>query len=160
MSYRTSSKNDNYTTPKNIWELIKDFIPENSIIWESAYCNGSSGRVFEELGFNVIHKDRDYFNWEPEEYTIQITNPPFSIKKDWIKRAMELGKPWIMIMPEGTLSTNYFKEYVGNKIQLVIPRRINFDKVVGNTVVGTSSASFRCFFYCYGLNLPNDLNFI
>lgn len=159
--YRTSSRHDDYTTPKYVWEQIKDFIPTDSIIWESAYCNGSSGNHLTDMGFKTIHEDKDYFNWEPENYTIQITNPPFSNKKEWIKRAMELGKPWIMVMPLETISTKFFIELTKGDIQLIIPvKRIFFEKIVDDVVIKKTSSCFTCCYFCHGLNLPKDLNFI
>ena len=40
---------DNYFTPKEAWENIKDFIPKNKIIWEAFYGDGKSGEYLEEL---------------------------------------------------------------------------------------------------------------
>lgn len=160
MSYKSSSGHDDYTTPKYVWEQIKQFIPDDSIIWESAYCDGTSGSHFEELGFNVIHENKDYFNWEPDNYTIQITNPPYSIKQKWIKRALELGKPWILLMSENVLGTKYLKELTNEQIQIILPkRRINFNKIIDGIHVKNNSCSFNCYYYCYGLKLPKDINY-
>ena len=42
-------------TPKYAWENIKQYIPNNKIIWEPFYGDGKSGDNLKELGFNVIH---------------------------------------------------------------------------------------------------------
>jgi hypothetical protein len=59
-------------------------IPKDKIIWESAFGDGESGKYLTELGFNVVHREIDYFNEEPDNWDIQITNPPFSKKKEWL----------------------------------------------------------------------------
>ena len=155
------SKHDDYTTKKETWQLLEKFIPKDKIIWESAYCNGSSGEIWKELGYNVIHENKDYFNWEPENYDIQITNPPFSIKKKWVERAVELGKPFIMIMPDYTLSSKYLKK-IGNDLQIIIPnKRIQFNKIVnGQNVETTNNIPFPSYFFCYKMELGRDLNYL
>jgi len=36
----------------------------------------------------------------------QITNPPYSIKGEWIARSFELGKPFALLVPIETLELN------------------------------------------------------
>ena len=150
---------DTYTTPIEVWRKLAQFIPNDKVIWESAYCDGSSGDVWRELGYNTIHEDLDYFKWEPENYDIQITNPPFSIKKEWLQRAIELDKPFVLIMPESVLTTKYLRDILTDvkKLQLIVTRRMNFEKVDDGVKTLTTGACFGCHFYCYGLNLEQDL---
>jgi hypothetical protein len=161
MSYRNCSKHDDYTTRKETWQLLEKFIPKNKIIWESAYCDGESGRILNEMGYNVIHENKDYFNWEPENYDIQVTNPPFSIKKKWIKRAVELGKPFIFILPDYSLPSKYMKE-LSNDLQIIIPNnRIQFNKIVNGQKDNTlTSSSFPSYFFCYKMLFDKDLIFL
>jgi hypothetical protein len=58
---KTFLKHDDYMTPKTAWEDIKKYIPQNKTIWEAFYGNGKSGEYLTELGFNVIHKEVDFF---------------------------------------------------------------------------------------------------
>jgi hypothetical protein len=58
---KTFKKNDDYMTPKYAWENIKDLIPKDKIIWEAFYGDGKSGDYLTELGFEVIHKEIDFF---------------------------------------------------------------------------------------------------
>ena len=57
---KTFIKHDDYMTPKYAFEWIKDFIPNNKIIWEAFYGDGDSGNYLQELGFNVIHEPIDF----------------------------------------------------------------------------------------------------
>ena len=79
-------KHDDYMTPKYAFEWIKQYIPNDKIIWEAFYGDGKSGDYLKELGFNVIHEPIDFF--ESNKGDIIITNPPFSKKRsnDKIKR--------------------------------------------------------------------------
>ena len=71
----TFAVNDEYFTPKSAWEEIKDYIPNDKVIWEAFYGNGSSGKYLEDLGFNVIHESLDFFTNNLGD--IIVSNPPF-----------------------------------------------------------------------------------
>lgn len=161
---KTFMKHDDYMTPKSAFENIKHLIPKDKIIWESAYGDGDSGKYLTELGFNVIHKDIDYFNEEPEKWDIQITNPPFSKKKEWFKRAKELNKPFIIIAPSSTINTQYIRELFNNqKLQIIIPRkRIHFNKLVNGVKPDNwkNACNFDCFYYCWKMDFENDITWL
>jgi hypothetical protein len=154
-------KVDNYMTPKSGWENIKEYIPVDKVIWEPFYGDGKSGEYLKELGFNVIHKDEDFF--ENNKGDIIVSNPPFSLSEKILKKMKEIDKPFILIMPVSKISTNYFKKYFKNEIQLIIPkRRIHFKKLIdGKEPEGwKEQCNFECFYYCYKMNLPNDILFL
>lgn len=162
------SDNDKYVTSKQTWASIARFIPKDKIIWESAYCEGSSGKHWKDLGYEVIHENRDFFKWEPERYDVQITNPPFTRKIEWIERSVSLGKPFIIILPASSLTTVYLRNLFLNsephEFQIIIPyKRINFIFVnehgkADETI--KSRSSFDCLFYAYRMNLPRDVVFL
>jgi hypothetical protein len=69
-----------------------------------------------------------------------------------------LGKPFALLMPltalEGITRQEMYKKY---GIQIILPnRRINFLTPSGKK----SSAYFVSAWFCFGLNLPKDLNFV
>lgn len=148
-------KIDDYMTPKSAWNDIKHFIPNDKVIWEAFYGDGKSGEYLKELGFNVIHDTDDFF--QNNKGDIIISNPPFSKIKDILIRLKEIDKPFIIILPTSKLCSQYFKKFVmnnDNKIQIIIPKkRINF-------LLNKSSAWFDCFYYCYKMNLQNDITFL
>ena len=84
---KTFLKHDDYMTPKYAWENIQQYIPKDKIIWEAFMGDGKSGKYLEELGFNVIHNDNDFF--ENNEGDIVVSNPPFSKSKDILNRLKE-----------------------------------------------------------------------
>jgi len=158
---KTFIKHDDYMTPKYAWENIKQFIPNDKIIWEAFYGDGSSGKYLQELGFNVIHKQVDFFKNDIGE--IIITNPPFSQSKQVMNRLYELDKPFIIIMPSSKINTSYIRKWKDKNLQIIIPRkRIHFiKKVDGETPKNYKSrCNFDCFYYCYKMNLENDITWL
>lgn len=150
-------------TPNHAWEDIKHFIPKDKIIWEAFYGDGESGKYLKEkMNLNIIHEPIDFFddNTLPE-YDMVLSNPPFSKSKEVFKRLKELDKPFIIICPSSKINTSYVREnYKNQKLQIIIPpKRIHFMKHIdGKPVVGWKKAcNFDCFYYCYKMNLPNDI---
>ena len=66
-------------------------------------------------------------------------------------------------MPCSKITTQYFRKLFSNnddKIQIIIPKkRIHFLKLVdGKRVEGLGDrCNFDCFYYCWKMNLPNDI---
>jgi hypothetical protein len=160
---KTFIDHDDYMTPKYAWENIQQFIPKDKQIWEAFYGDGTSGRHLTELGFNVIHEEIDFFKNNVGE--IIVSNPPFSKAKEIMKRLKELDKPFILIMPSSKINTSYFRDYFGGdkKLQIIIPRkRIHFQKLVDGKIPEnwTDRCNFDCFYYCYKINLKNDITWL
>jgi hypothetical protein len=157
MDFSTKSfiRHDDYMTPKSAWENIKEYIPKDKVIWESFFGDGESGSHLQELGFEVIHKEVDFFENNLGE--IIVSNPPFSLVKKIMPRLLELDKPFILLMPVSKIATQYFKPFK-NKIQVIVPdKRINFIK---NGIEKTSNCNFDCFYYCYKIGLENDITWL
>ena len=158
MSFVKDIDSDNYITNPNEWERIKNFIPKDKIIWSPFYCDGKQKEYFKDMGFDIIHEDKDFFSYVPK-YDIIIDNPPFSKKKEVFKKLKELDKPFIIICPSMMLSYKYFQEGFSDDIQLIIPKsRIKFKHYNSNKINYTPP--FASFFYCYKMNLKKDLTFI
>jgi hypothetical protein len=157
MSFINDKNTDNYITNKEDWFRIKNFIPDNVKIWSPFYCDGKQKEYFSEMGYDIIHEDRDFFSYTPE-YDIIIDNPPFSKKKEILKRLKEIDKPFILIAPSMLLSYKYFQEDYKD-IQIIIPyKRINFKHL--DSEKKNYSPPFASFFFCYKMNLSKDLIFL
>ena len=153
-------KHNDYMTPKIAWENIKEYIPKNKVIWEAFYGDGKSGEYLEELGFDVIHKDIDFY--ENNLGDIIISNPPFSDAKKVLQRLKVIDKPFILILPVSKITTQYFKEWE-DKIQILIPSsRIHFTKYINGKIPEgwKNCCNFDCFYYCYKMNLSKDITFL
>lgn len=155
---KTFLKHDDYMTPKYAWENIKQYIPENKVIWEAFYGDGSSGEYLKELGFDVIHEPVDFFENNLGE--IIVSNPPFSKVKEIMEKLYYLDKPFIIILPSSKINTSYFRAWKDKNIQIIIPRkRIHFNKLVNGEKPENwkNACNFDCFYYCYKINLPKDI---
>jgi hypothetical protein len=146
-------KHDDYMTPKYAWDNIKQYIPQDKVIWEAFYGDGQSGTHLTELGFNVIHEPLDFFDNDLGD--IIISNPPFTKYKEIMERLMVIDKPFIMILPSSKINTQNFRKWKDKGLQIIIPlKRIQFIKD-GNKL--QNACNFDCFYYCYKMNLTNDI---
>ena len=148
------SSTDLYITDKKVWEVLFKFLelPPSVVIWESAYNKDSSLPLFRDSSLRVVMQDIDFFMDEPSvAWDIQITNPPFSKKIEWLRRSLELNKPFILLLPSDILHRKYFHTLFANKkFQIIIPPfRPNF--------VGVPRAPFESIFLCVGMNLKSDV---
>lgn len=95
---------DEWYTPKNAVESILKYIPVGKIIWcpfdkeESNFV-----KVLRENGYTVEcshidNKDGDFFNYQPLEWDMIVSNPPYSIRNDILRRAFSFGKPFALLM--------------------------------------------------------------
>jgi len=158
---KTFIKHDDYMTPKYAWENIKEFIPKDKILWECFFGDGKSGTYLKELGFNVIHLPVDFFKENLGD--IIVSNPPFSLSKEIMERLLVLDKPFILIFPSSKINTSYFRKWKDKRLQIIIPRkRIHFTKKINGVIPDNykSSCNFDCFYYCYKMNLENDITWL
>ena len=158
---KTFIKHDDYMTPKYAWEAIQKYIPKDKKIWEAFYGDGSSANDLRSLGYSVISEKVDFFKTDLGD--IIVSNPPFSKKKEVMKRMKELGKPFILIMPSNTINTSYMRGLFSDTdspLQIIIPRkRIHFKKLINGKVPENwgNRCNFDCFYYCWKMNLPRDI---
>jgi hypothetical protein len=159
MSFTKDKDSDNYITNKFDWERIKDYIPKDKVIWSPFWCDGKQKEYFKEIGFDIIHEDKDFFSYTPE-YDLVIDNPPFSKKREILQKLSDLDKPFILVCPSMMLSYKYFQDLFKDKgIQIIIPyKRINFKHL--NSDKKNYSPPFASFYFCYKMNLERDLIFI
>ncbi len=158
----TFIKHDDYFTPKYVWEDIKDYIPTDKVIWEAFYGDGESGKYLTDLGFNTIHEPVDFFLNNLGQ--IIVSNPPFTLIPQILKRLHELNKPFILLMPSSKINTQYFRKLFCNNadpVQIIIPKkRIAFNKRINGEVIKTKSCNFDCFYYCWKIGLDRDITWL
>ena len=118
-------------------------------------------RTFREEGFNVIQSSladgKDFFEYEPDEYDVIISNPPFSIKDDILRRLNELDKPYAMLMPLPALQGQKRFKYLKGSQALIFDKRINYFKDRKTKEI-QKGISFASIYICKGF-LPFDLKF-
>lgn len=131
---------DFFETPRTSIEPVLPFIPDGvRVIWECTYGKGAIGNLLEEKGYTVIKTDLypktentvelDFLTGEPDApYDFIMFNPPFSLKTEFLKRAIELGKPFLFICPITIAETNKrFKMFRDNHLSIInLPNRTNY----------------------------------
>ena len=154
-----NGRSDEFGTPKKAIKPLIPYLNKRWTIWECAWGKGTLANHLKEKGFNIVGDNRDFINGlEIDKIDCIITNPPYSKKEEFLKRAYEINKPFAFLMPitalEGKKRGSMYKKY---GIQLIIPnKRFNFE-----TPSGKGSGSwFATAWFCYKLNLPRDLNFV
>ena len=136
---------DHYQTPMGVFDPVISYVPKHYRIWEPACGQGNLVNDFTSKGYDVIGTDilygNDFFSYEPNEWDILITNPPFSIKDKWIKRCYDLDKPWILLLPltalEGQFRQKLYREKGVNI--MFFDKRINY--INDNAKTGSPFAS-------------------
>ncbi len=95
---------DFYPTPPDATQALIDFlkIPKGKTIWECASGEGHMAKVFRDNGYITIETDiqsgTDFLTTPARECDWIITNPPFSLAEQFIRRANESGKPFAFLL--------------------------------------------------------------
>jgi hypothetical protein len=136
IDYGQKAKLDSFATPAYAVRPLLPFIPPSWTVWEPT-DSGGSGKITEllaESGNDVIAtgKERlDFLTDEPDfDFDCVVTNPPYSLKDAFIKRCMELGRPFALLLPltalEGVARGAMFREMGPSFGALVLDRRVEF----------------------------------
>ena len=149
--YSVKFKDDDYETPCNILKDILPYITEHKKIYDPFYCNGAIIKEWEKLDKICYNTKEDAFNRQhPDDFSILISNIPFSLKEKCVKLGLELGKPFMLLMPIDAMGSKWIKKY-WDELQFIIPDgRYNFLKK-GEMGKG---AWFDTMWVCKGLDLP------
>ncbi len=101
--YRNNPRGDEQYTPQYAVLPILKYLPKKKIIW-CPFDTAHSEFVIalKEAGFKVIHSHigtgQDFFEYEPTEWDIIVSNPPFSIKKQILERCLSFNKPFALLL--------------------------------------------------------------
>lgn len=124
---------DDYQTPPEAISILLPHLQRHWTVWEPAAGEGYLVRALEEVRLKVIatdiHNDQDFLTYEPgEHYDVIITNPPYSLKDEFLERAYSLRKPFAFLLSLTTLEGKRRQGmFASHGISLIIPdRRINF----------------------------------
>jgi len=178
--YKKTGSDESYTYPYLITPLLsfieefKDKIgKENLTIWcpfdlekdleikgvkyfESYYC-----KIFKEAGYNVICSHiltgQDFFEYEPLDYDIIVSNPPFKNKRLFFERALSLHKPFVLLSTASWFNDGgVYNVFKNEKLQLLMPkeRAVFFDN--SKNQIG-KRASFKSIYYCKDFLVGHDI---
>lgn len=163
---KTSNSNDFQTPPEALYPLIP-FLKKDWIIWECASGEGNLVKELERRGFEVVATDiltgQNFLTWQPEHFDCIITNPPYSIKQEFLVRCYALDKPFALLLPLTTFETTkrqeLFKQY---GVQVIFfDKRIHFKgPTIKEGYQSESKAWFSTAWFTWGLGLEKELNFV
>jgi hypothetical protein len=156
---------DDYYTPEWVWEKIKHLVPTDKVIWEACMLNAEKSKsmeIWKKWGYNVVGNiSWNILDCEVPQCDMIITNIPFDteLKKNILKRLMEIGKPFIIIMNSTNTFSNYFHEILDlNETQIITPKqKLHYMK---NGEDERKNTSFYSVFVAYRMNLTNKQLFV
>lgn len=173
-----TSKFDKFQTPDRALDYLCPFIPKNMTVWEPACGKGNLVRGLYKRRYNAFGSDieRQAYDIEVEigdfltqetarPYDLLVTNPPFSIKTQFLQRCYDIGKPFALLLPLTVFdSTKRRKSMREHGVQMIVPdERFNFETPNHdeNMAEGkkTGGAWFMTAWFCRGLNLPSQIVF-
>ena len=148
--HKSDKTNDNYSTPPEVWENIKQYLPTNEgqVVWEPFFNTDSKSPChLSALGCNVLYSNADFFASKPVIATHIVTNPPFSCKEKVFQRLSQFDLPFIVILPQSV--------YPFQRSSL----RLHFEKTDGKTGARKTvkRTPFDSIYACYRMDLPRDL---
>lgn len=127
-------KSDYYPTPEQCTQALLDFlkIQKPSVIWEPACGEGFMSEVFKKNGYEVISTDINSYGYEDDvcDFITSksvacdwiITNPPFSLAEDFIRKCISLKKPFAMLLKSQYWhSKKRLSLFLEHKPQYVLP---------------------------------------
>lgn len=153
-------------TPPCALDPLLPYLPREWTIWEPAAGEGSIVESLFDGGFlqgrvavSDIVMGQNFFDYEPDRWDCLVTNPPYSIKYQWLERCYSLGKPFALLMPVETLGAARAQAcFIEHGLQLILlNRRVNFK--MPNKGWDGSSAQFPTAWFCSGLPLPSQITF-
>ena len=142
---------DELYTPAEALRHMLPHIPSGTI-WESAPGKGNIVRLLEGAGREGVWSKQDYFDWQPDQWDVMVTNPPFSVKAKWLKRANDLGKPYALLLPVTALGSRACQLQLNECQVLFLPKRIDF--------TGGGAPWFSVAWYTRGFGLSSQLLFV
>lgn len=137
--YYQQGGGDEQYTPRYGVEVLLPHIQhlKDKIIWcpfdkqDSEFVS-----VLTENGFNVVYSHietgQDFLTYEPEKWDVIISNPPYKNKRVYWERALDLKKPFALLLPLNILSDSVINTTMRERerereFQLLIPsRRMRF----------------------------------
>ena len=157
---RTEAGDEVYT-PYYAVEPLLEFLPRDKTIWCPFDEEWSAFyQTFTRGGYKVVRSSlaegQDFFEYEPPQWDIMISNPPFSKKDAVLQRAFELGKPFALLLPCNSIQGKKRFKIFQNEIQMLcFDTRVDYH-TNGNMQTYTKGNHFGSAYFCRDF-LPSKL---
>ena len=103
-----------------------------------------------------LQEGQDFFEYEPNEWDLIVSNPPFSLKDKVLERLYSFNKPFAILLPLNSLQGKTRYKYFKQGIQILsFDARISYHNKDNMDVV-VKGSPFATAYFCRYL-LPKDL---
>jgi hypothetical protein len=151
-------------TPAYAIDPLLPYLDVDWVIWEPAAGENNLVEALYDSNYDtdqVVISDiltgQNFFEFKPEYWDCLITNPPYSIKYQWLERCYQLGKPFALLVPV---------EILGAKTAQILLKQYGFEMMLLNKRVDfkmpnkgwDSSAQFPVLWLCWQI-LPDKVMF-
>lgn len=169
------ARDECYTTSNEAQKLVK-YIEENEIVSKQDIVwlpfDNEFSNIYKALtknGFKVVmtnlENGQDFYLYQPEQWNIIITNPPFSGRTNLMARLMSFDKPFIILQAtqyfNNQFAVNYLCEFSDDFKFLLPQSRMNFlmyqtkENIISSVKAGNA---FYSFWLCYKTKLTKTFN--
>lgn len=155
------SVNDDYETPIEYWKVIEPLIPKDLKINDPFYMNGNAKKKWKELGRNITHEKKDFYEIKKsKKKEIYVSNPPHHKFHLLLEHLFYLDKPFIMLIPINRIAYLKVQKILKRKSNIqIIPSPIYTGFITADGIKTTNCPQYYCYL-CWKLNLEKDLLFL
>ena len=161
----SKGNNDECYTPDYGVEPILKYIPKDATVW-CPFDTEESQFVIQISKQNKVIRShlesgQDFFDYEPEEWDMIVSNPPFTDKRKFFERALSFNKPFALIMTNTWLNDSAPKQLFKDRdLQLLMfDKRMKFISPDGrNNDKITFSSSYYCWNFLPKRIIMKELN--
>ena len=155
--YYNFQPNDERYTPRYAVLPILKYLPDKIVWCPFDTENSEFVLALKENGFKVVfshlRNGQNFFEYEPEEWDLIVSNPPFTKKREVFERCLSFGKPFALLMSNLWLNdsspSKLFKE---RELQLLLfDKRVQYDSINKRVPFGSS-------YFCWNI-LPKQIVF-
>ena len=155
LMYSAGSNDECYTPDYGVKPILK-YIPKDAIVW--CPFDTEESEFVKQIPNNVhshINNEQDFFTYEPDNWDVIISNPPFTNKRKFFERALSFNKPFALIMSNTWLNDSApAKLFKDRDLQLLMfDKRMKFISPDGRD---NDKITFSSSYYCWNM-LPKQI---
>jgi len=158
LMYSGGNNDECYTPDYGVKPILK-YIPKDAIVWcpfdtnESEFVKQIEQQ--NEVIYSHINTGRNFFEYEPYEWDVIVSNPPFTDKRKFFERALSFDKPFALIMTNTWLNDSApMRLFKDKDLQLLMfDKRMKFLSPDGRD---NNKITFSSSYYCYKM-LPKQI---
>ena len=158
LMYSGGNNDECYTPDYGVKPILK-YIPKDATVW-CPFDTPQSEIVKQiqqqnDVTYSHINTGRNFFEYEPYEWDVIVSNPPFTDKRKFFERALSFDKPFALIMTNTWLNDSApMRLFKDKDLQLLMfDKRMKFLSPDGRD---NNKITFSSSYYCYKM-LPKQI---